>query len=446
MNPKLVRRLFYPLQERILGRPTFRLLGELERSQWWSADTIRAFQARKLRTLLKKLSQCAPGYASCDVGRDRSDNDIFEALRGLPLLDKGAIRRLVTPVRNGLLTRGVTTMSTGGSTGEPLTFLVDPLRRAFDKAARMRSHRWFGVQPGDREAYLWGAPAGRWAQDRIRRWRDRLFNDMLISAFDMTPERMRDYWRRLVRFQPACLFGYPSSVTLLCQFTLEEGLRVDLPHLKAVFVTGEAFDARQRELIQGVLGATVADGYGGRDSGFCAHECPHGAMHVTSEHVILEVVDDSGNPLPPGESGEIVVTNLDNLATPFVRYRTGDVGRLRADLCGCGRGLPVMDVVAGRKTDHLVAENGSLRHALSLIYCLRDTRAVRQFQVRQRRDRSLDIHLVTEGALQEADRRQILDGVRSCVGSSLNTKLTVVDQIPLQRSGKFRHVISDAIR
>ena len=90
-------------------------------------------------------------------------------------------------------------------------------------------------------------------------------------------------------------------------------------------------------------------------------------MHITSEDIIVEIVDGDGQVLPVGESGEIVVTHLSTRDFPFVRYRTGDMGILNSELCSCGRGLPVLKEVQGRSTDFLVAQDGTVLHGLALI-------------------------------------------------------------------------------
>jgi phenylacetate-CoA ligase len=249
----------------------------------------------------------------------------------------------------------------------------------------------------------------------------------------------------LERFDPVCLFGYASSMATLCDLMDDAGWRPRLPALRAVFTTGEVLDAGQRERLRSFFGVPVADGYGGRDSGSCAHECPAGRMHITAEHVILEIVNDAGRPLPTGATGEIAITNLDNWATPFIRYRTGDVGRLSDEPCPCGRMLEVMDVVQGRRTDHLVTADGRLRHALSLIYLLRDAPGVRKFQVRQRADRSVDVRVVAGASFDGGARRRLSIGVRNCVGDGVPITIREVPRIEAHPSGKFRCVVSDAV-
>ncbi|UCG17013.1 MAG: phenylacetate--CoA ligase family protein [Phycisphaerales bacterium] len=442
----MVRHILSPLHESLLGRNTFACLRELEVSQWQSPEKLRGLQRTKLRRLLVLAAANCSYYHDLFKQRavDPQRGDPLDALARLPLLDKTILRtRRRDMIRNGS-PRATIRSNTGGSTGEPLTFYFDRRRVAYDKAARMRTHRWFGVEPGDREIYLWGAPAELKRQDRARILRDRLTNEMLLSAFNMSPRTMREYLGRIETFRPVSLFGYPSSIALLCEFGRSNGIIARPTSLKAVFVTGEVLDDRQRSAIERYFGVPVANGYGSREGGFLAHQCPQGSTHVTSENVIMEIVDDGGAPVPQGESGEIVITHLDNYAMPFIRYRTGDVGRLLNGPCACGRGLQVMDVVAGRRTDFLVATDGTVKHALSLIYVLREIDSVRQFQILQDRNRDVRIDVVATPEFGRIQHNQIDRGVRRQLGRDVRVSLALVDRIEALPSGKHRHVVSEA--
>ncbi len=447
MTPWVVSRLFYPLHERFFNRRTFSLLNELEDSQWWSRDELRAFQARKLASLIQHVNAHCPFYAArmTRANFKTTIGDPLDELARWPLLDKSTIRKhfpeLTWRVRGDRARR----MATGGSTGEPLVIWVDRWRRSFDKAARMRTHRWFGVEPGDREAYLWGATVGQRRQDVLRAGRDWLLNDLLLSVFDLSKKRCEAYLKSIERFKPACLFGYPSSIERLCTFALEAGRKTWPSTLQAVFVTGEILDPATRKTIGDFFHVPVADGYGGRDFGFCAHECPMGSLHITDEHVVVEIVDEQGDVVPAGQHGEIIVTNLDNLATPLIRYRTGDMGSISPNPCRCGRGLGVLEMIHGRRSDHLVALDGSLQHALSVIYVMRDLSAIKQFRIHQQADRSVDVHIVPHGRFLDQAGDQALNGLRKCLGSGLDARLHVVPQIDSHPSGKWRYVTSEAV-
>ena len=446
MQPFLVRNLISPLHERIMGRKTFRFWRELNRLQWSSPVELQALQAEKLRRLLLLAMQNCDYYREVfdACGIDPALDDPFAALSRLPLLDKAAIRAHRARMTNRRVPGGVHTSNTGGSTGEPLIFHYDRRRIAYDKAARMRTHQWFRVAPGEREVYLWGAPLEIRRQERLRRWRDRLTNELLLSAFELSPPVMRDYLERIAWFNPAAVFGYPSSVTLLCEFGRSIARFVRPPNLRVVFVSGEVLDAGQRRTISDYFQVPVANGYGSREAGFLSHECPAGRTHIMAENVLMEIVGPDGAPVPEGEPGEIVVTHLDAHAMPMIRYRTEDMGRLLSGACPCGRRLPLMHVVAGRRTDHLVTTDGTLKHALSLIYVLRELDSVERFQIRQGRRRDIDICIVPEKRFTDRDRQRIESGVRRQLGNDVEMRVRLVDRIETPASGKYHYVTSEA--
>ena len=446
MNPALVRHLVYPLHEWLCGRSTFADLGTLEKTQWLSPDELGDLQASKLQQLLRHAYDNCPYYRRVfdQAYVDPATNRPRDTLARLPLLDKSTIRAHREDMAWHDAPGGVHESVTGGSTGEPLRFRFDRRRQGFDKAARMRTHRWFGVEVGDREVYLWGSPLEIGAQDRIKSWRDRLTNEKLLSAFDLTPERMDAYLDTIARYDPACVFGYPSSLLLLCEHGSKRGRMVRPRSLRVVFATGEVLDEVQRRVIEEYFAVPVANGYGSREAGFIAHDCPRGSMHVTDENVIVEIIEEAGRPAQDGACGEIVVTHLDAYAMPLIRYRTGDVGRRIAGGCACGRGLSRMEIVGGRRTDHLVASDGRMMHGLSLIYVLREMEHVERFQIRQNASGGVEVLVVPAGAFDQADRHRIADGARALLGDAMKLTVQLVDHLEVRPSGKFRCVTSQA--
>jgi phenylacetate-CoA ligase len=296
---------------------------------------------------------------------------------------------------------------------------------------------------------LWGAPAELLRQDRLKSFRDWLTNELLLSAFEMSPRRMDEYIDCINRFNPVCIFGYPSTLALLCEHAARHGGGLRTSALKAVLVTGERLYDHQRTLIEHTFGVRVGDGYGSRDGGFIAHECPAGAMHVTDEFAIVEVVCADGRPAEPGQTGEIVVTDLEAYGMPLIRYRTGDMARRpvnERDRCECGRGLSILEMVEGRSTDLLVAPDGTAKHALSLIYVLRDIESVGQFRIVQQADFSVDILVVPmyPGGLDARVRQRIRKGVAAHMGGDVACRLEEVTAIAPAASGKHRYVVSHA--
>ena len=287
---------------------------------------------------------------------------------------------------------GVFKYTTGGSSGEPLIFYFGRTRQASDAAGRMRARRWWGVEPGEREAYLWGAPVELNKTDRIKTLRDRLVNQLVLNAFAMSPERMDDYLDALQAWQPKCLYGYASSVALLAAHAEARQRTLKLPQLRVVCTTGEPLYPHQRELIARVFGVPVANEFGSRDIGFTAHEAPGGQMLLMSESQLIEVLDEAGQPVAPGEAGEAVITGLTSAAQPFIRYRTGDVLRLASEPAAGGQGLHVIAEVTGRQTDFVVAADGRVMHALAVIYVLRAVPGIAQFKCVQHALDRMEVH------------------------------------------------------
>lgn len=445
MHPLLVRRLVLPIHERFCRRDTAARLAELEASQWWSVERLKAFQTEKLRLLLRHAYDRSTFYRRrMVVSGVNPEADTLESLRQLPRLSKDQIAENVEEMLDPTVPGGLHRCSTGGSTGSPLIFRIDRARQAADQAARARTRRWFGIDLGERELYLWGSPVEHSMQDRLKVIRDRLTNHRLLNAFKLTPERMTRYLKEIRAFDPVHLFGYPSSLATLVRHADAIGQSVRTPSLKAVFTTGEVLHRADRAVIEESVAVPIADGYGSREAGFVAHECPEGSYHVTMESMIVELLDAAGRPVENGRSGEVTITHLDAIGMPFVRYMTGDIARRSTAACPCGRQLETLERIEGRRTDMLRTQNGGYAHALSAIYVLRDEPAVAQFKVVQRRDLNLDVYVVERDRFDPTRRRHAQSQLVNQLGDSIEVRINVVDRIPPDPSGKHRYVISEA--
>ncbi|MEG0881467.1 MAG: capsular biosynthesis protein, partial [Janthinobacterium sp.] len=198
-----------------------------------------------------------------------------------------------------------------------------------------------------------------------------------------------------------------------------------------------------RAQIAAAFSCPVANGYGGRDAGFIAHECPDGGMHITAEDLIVEILDGQGQPLPPGVTGEIVVTHLATQDYPFIRYATGDMGALDTQPCACGRGLPLLQKIEGRSTDFLTAMDGTVMHGLALVYIVRELPQVRSFKIIQETLLRTRVLLVCLPRLDATTRNTIVAGFQARLGAQVDVIIEEVDEIAAEASGKYRYVVSE---
>lgn len=444
---RFVSGALFPLQEKLKKHDTVRVHRAMEDSQWWPRQRILDLQLKRLQALLQDVAVHVPYYRDlfARTGFDPAAVRSVADLQALPFLTKAEIRAHADALRADNAA-GLARFNTGGSSGEPLIFFIGTERVTHDVAAKWRATRWWGVDIGDREIVVWGSPIELGTQDRVRLVRDALMRTELLPAFEMSDAKVDGFIARIRERRPKMLFGYPSAISHIALRAEQRDVRVDDLGVKVVFCTSERLYDHQRETISRLFGCPVANGYGGRDAGFIAHECPSGNMHITAEDIVVEIIDEAGRVLPPGQSGEIVVTHLATRDYPFIRYRTGDIGTLGDEACPCGRGLPILKDIQGRSTDFVVAEDGTVLHGLSLIYILRDIPAVRAFKiVQESRSHTRALIVPEAGASTEGLDMTVIEGFRRRLGAGVEVSVEFVESIPAEKSGKFRYVVSHVV-
>jgi phenylacetate-CoA ligase len=439
-----IRDILFPIHEFLKGHSSISCLRKLEQSQWYSLGQLCELQSERLKELITYVYKNVPYYRRLFNSKMIEPDSIKnpEDLKRLPFLTKDIIREKIEILRSQKA-KNLKKSNTGGSTGAPLIFYLGKGRISADVAAKIRATRWWGVDIGDKEIVIWGSPIELSKQDILREIRDRLFRTRLLSAFDMGEERMEKYLSIIRRFRPKHVFGYPSSIYLLSTYAKKKNIRLDDLGTKVVFCTAEMLYDYQRELISEVFNAPVANGYGGRDAGFIAHECPYGGMHITAESIIVEIIDHKGNPLPPDNRGEIVITHLYSHDFPFIRYKTGDIGVLSEERCLCGRSLPLLKTIDGRNTDFIITPEGKIMHGLSLIYILREIPGIKEFRIIQEKPDHFIVNIVKDSIFRAESETIIRKGFQKRMGTDIRVDFKYLSKIEVERSGKFRHIVSN---
>jgi phenylacetate-CoA ligase len=445
MHEKIVKHMIFPLHEKIMGRKTYEYLEELEKLQWVSQQELEELRFNKLKELLVHSQENIPFYKERFAKADFNPATMqsIEDFEVLPILNKAEIRQNIEEIQWKDCPGGLHRYNTGGSSGEPLVFYFDRRRQAYDAAARALTHRWWGIDIGDKELYLWGSPLEISKQDKIKDFRDAITNELLISAFEISPEKIPDFVKHFRKFKPKCVFGYPSTIEIFCQMATKQDYRFDDLGVTVVFCTAEVLYDHQRESIGEYFGgAPVVDMYGSREGGFISHECAEGSYHVLDPNYVLEYLKD-GKPVHPGEDGEIVITHLDAWGMPFIRYSTGDVAQADEGGCQCGRGFSTMANIRGRTTDFVVTPDGRWQHALSVIYVVRDIEGVAEFKIIQEDVDDVSVLLRVHEDIYPADgNERIVRGFKKRMGDEVRVNVEMTEDIPPDASGKYRYVVS----
>lgn len=440
---RFISGVLFPIHEIIKGHDSVKVRKSLEKTQWLSRAKLDELQLARLRKLLINASINVPYYRDLFAEINFSPESIscITDLQELPFLTKPVIRKNIEQLKSDKAIN-LQKFNTGGSSGKPLIFFIGKGRVSHDVAAKWRATRWWGVDIGDKEVVVWGSPIELGTQDRVRLIRDRIFRTKLLSAFEMSENKLDGFVAEIQNYKPTMLFGYPSSLSLISSHAKKRNERLNNLGIKVAFVTSEKLFDHQKDTIEEMVGCQVANGYGGRDAGFIAHACPEGSMHITAEDIVLEIVDENGAALPAGQVGEIVVTHLATADFPFIRYKTGDMGAISDKQCSCGRGLPILEEIQGRTTDFIVAKDGTILHALSLIYEIRDVTGVEEFKIVQETINKTIVYLIRNSEFSETSLSHIRDGIMKRLGQDVEVEVQFVKQIPLEKSGKFRYVIS----
>ncbi len=416
---------------------------ELDRTQWLPRERLEALQLARLQRLLIHASLKVPYYhelfrtAGFDPHQLRTSGD----LQVLPFLTKDILRQNSSQLmaENSAEFQPRPHRS-AGTTGQPVVIQMDRKRHSI---AWADMYRWWsagGWRLGDKQFVVAGAAlrprslSGLKAKiyARLNRFED-------FTAFDLS-EPVMDRLLTTLEHQTVSPFvrGYASSIASLARHA---SLKDWNGSVRAVFTTAETLFPEQRKLIESALHGPVFDQWGCRDGGISAFECEsHRGLHLAIENAYVEFLVD-GRPARPGESGEVVATDLYSYAMPIIRYRVGDFATLSGETCPCGRGLPLIQSVQGRVSGFLIGGGGRRIHGEYFSHVFWETPWVKEFQIVQERLDEILVKIVVQATPPPSQVRQISGLMQNQVGSGVRVTLQFVDELPAGPMGKRQFVI-----
>jgi phenylacetate-CoA ligase len=391
MNKYLSRYLFYYPSTLMKGELIGAYLKQARKFQWLTTEEIEKYQLNRVRKLVRFAMEHSPFYRDRYKKVISSSEDIrsLRDLEKLPVLTKSDLiehRERISTIWASISGSKVT----GGSTGQPVHLKKNPSALARERAVTWRSYEWAGIEIGDPQARFWGVPHTRLGKAKAL-VTDVIANRLRISAFDLTEESLASYYRKMMRFKPAYIYGYVSVIEMLADYLTKNELPGFLS-LRSVITTSEILIPSVREKIKDAFGCPVFNEYGCGEVGSIAHECEHGNLHVMADNLYVEV--DAGKE----SAGEILVTDFFNYAMPLIRYRVGDLGKWTNGGCVCGRGLPEIESICGRAYDLIHTTDGRMVHPEAIIYIFealqKESGAFGQFQAIQCSDSEMLVKVV----------------------------------------------------
>jgi phenylacetate-CoA ligase len=449
-RPLLAKALF-PVFEAARGRPTVPLLRYLRETEHWAPAQLRDLQVGLLRRLLRHAHRHTSHYRDVLDSRGLRSEDFVSVddLAKLPLLDRPTVRASFERRTATAPPAPIITKTTSGSSGDPVQVRYNAESRHWRDAIRWRGYGWGGYHIGVRALHYWGyvpqSGGTWWKQKKIDV--DRLVKrDLFMDCTPRSGQALMDAVTAVRRFKPHVIVAYASGAGALARFVIDKKLRTwdNIP----VLTGAEGLLAHDRAAVMEAFGPAF-DTYGCREVMLMASECEaHDGLHTSMENLIVElIVREPGGVVraaKPGETGEVVLTDLHNLACPMIRYVNGDLAVARDDeRCRCGRGLIRIGPVQGRTTETMY--DGQGRPVGGLVFNILFSsigHVARAFQVVQRLDRSVVFKVVPwEGSRLPAREEQQLRAHASRYLPGAPFTIEIVDDIPLSSAGKRRVVV-----
>ena len=426
--------------------PVFEKLKWLESTQWWSREKIEQLQVTNLKKILKCALKNIPYYQQTL----KNYADLIHNLKSvselsfLPVLTKQQIRTNFNLLQNPIFRGRTKTESTSGSTGDPMQFVHDRDGGAFARALMYREHKWYNLNVADREARFYGIPMdfNTKLKEKIK---DFLMNRKRFSVFNLSEDSLNRYYEMINKYKPSYIYGYTSAVFEFINFMKNRNLRFKGDFIKAIIVTSEVLVAEQREIMESYLNIPVVNEYGCSEVGIIAAECPHHGLHISAENIIVEIINKNA-PAKPGESGEIVITGLNNFAMPLIRYKVGDVAIMSDKSCSCGRNLPLLQNIEGRVNNMVVTPEGKISSGLIFYYISRslieNNGGVKKFKVIQNEIDQITFQIVKDENFNEASLNALVKKTHEYLSADIQVDFEFFSELTHRTDGKIIHFVS----
>lgn len=414
----------------------------------WSEEELRAYQLKRLRQIVTYAYANVPFYHTKFKSAEVSPSDIrsLRDLARLPIIEKAEFRlqQREDIVSKDFLDTKMRDVSTSGSTGKPFKIYMTGKEDDWRKAIYMRANVCCGQKPRDKWLVLVG-PNHFSNVTRLQRTFG-IYTRICVSVFDDVATQLA----LAQDMKPHVLDGYSSSMLMLAREVKKSGQGGLRPRI--VFGNAEVMPKASQQYVEDVFQAPYYDQYGCGEFNRTAWQCPEKiGYHMDEDSVIAQFVDEDGVEVGPGERGEIVYTSLFSYAMPFIRYKVGDLGVPSDEKCSCGKVLPLMKEVEGRKDSLIVLPSGqalSPRLFTVAMSMYKYYENIEQFRIIQKRLDLLEVLVkpISPNVDKQAMVKELVSHFNKTLGLgdfTVSLDVNFVEEIPVGKSGKLMSVVSE---
>ncbi|KEY18789.1 phenylacetate--CoA ligase family protein [Kaistella antarctica] len=395
---------------------------------------LKATQKERFSVFLKNAKTSSAFY------KNYPDVDLSE-LHQLPILKKEDLRKNIADIFTVPKATGIVS-KTGGTTGKSLEVLFtnDNMQERFAMLDDFRNR--FGYQLGKKTAWFSGKNLLTDKDIRQNRfWKtDFLYKVRYYSTFHIKDAYLQSYVQDLIKFQPEYLVGFPSSILEIAKFGLKNKIVFPANTVKAIFPTAETLTEEMYEVIESFFKTKMYNQYASSEGAPFIIECSNGNLHLELQSGVFEVLDENNNPT---RSGKLVLTSFTTEGTPLIRYDIGDSITLENEskTCSCGNHNPLVKEILGRIDDYIYSpENGKINLG-NISNTLKDTEGIIKFQAIQDDLNQIVVKVMKDDKeFSEKVEKQLIQNWRDRIGDQMILDIQYVEDIPTEKSGKFRMV------
>ncbi len=445
-----MERMVWPAMPAPALQPQLAIQFQLEQTQWWSAERIREHQFVQLAQLVRHAGATVPYYRELfrRIGFDPRAPLRPEDWERLPILGRRALQDQAPALKSEMVPTShgkVFELSTSGSTATPVRVVKTSLQQLFFQANTLRDHLWHrrdlrarlasirNWDSGTDAPYPEGAMSARWGR--------------ASAAYESAPSYLLNLSTKvhlqaewLQRVRPAYLMSYPSNFEALAHHCIDHGVR--FPGLRQLRSMSEVLRPEVREICRKAWNVEITDTYSAEEAGIVALQSPvREELLAMAETVYVEVLDETGKPCRPGETGRLVVTPLHAFAMPLLRYALGDLA-IAGGAAMCGRGLPVLKAVLGRERNMVKLPDGQI-HFPNYAYMMKGFDKLVQFQIARIGVEILEARLVVRAPLDAAEESLMAERIRERFQYPFEVRFRYVEDVARTRGGKFLDYVSE---
>jgi phenylacetate-CoA ligase len=409
----------------------------IEEGVSYSDDRLRQHQKNAKWAIVNFHKKNNPWYKAFVQGDEKVEWE------QIPLLSKQNIQRPLTEIITPqYLNKSLYRNNTSGSTGIPFHFVKDKFCHAMTWALIFQKYKSIGLEYGKSlQARFFGIPLSRkkYLKEKLKDW---VASRVRFPVFDLSDQTLERYLNRFYKTPFEFIYGYTSSLVLFAKYVQrrEIVLKEVCPSLRCCIVTSEVCSPDDRLLLQEVFGVNIINEYGAAELDLIAFEDNDGDFVLNEENLYIEVLDEHGQPVPPGVEGEVVVTSLYNKAMPFIRYRLGDRIVLKNHK---KNGRRVIESVQGRVNDVAILPSGKKSPGLTFYYVsksmLETSGVIKEFIIKQISPNEFLYEYVATETLTQKQQQQVQKLMDQYLEPGLQATFIKVEKIERSAAGKFKH-------